>query len=335
MFADFLFAERAMMHLPKFKRKKGKFNSRCPICGDSHTDMNKARFWMYEKKGEWQVHCFNCGYHGNLGSYLKEREEELYREWLLERRKENNVFKPAETKPVEKLFTKKMPVIEKLNFCDRLDLLPENHPIVKYVAKRQIPKQAYKRLWFTREWQKLVNSISPDTYTRERPENRLVIPIFDKSGEMQSFQGRALCTSPNKYITIKAHEDASKIYGMDTIDGNRTVWFMEGPLDSLFIPNSGAITGGSLALNEVPFASTRVWVLDNEPFHPDTCKRLSRLISAGERVVMWDKCPWSSKDINEMIVKDGATAEQIEKYFRDNIVSGLKAKLRFGKWKRA
>ncbi|AAQ81349.1 DNA primase subunit [Aeromonas phage 44RR2.8t] len=334
MFADFLFAERAMMHLPKFKRKKGKFNSRCPICGDSQTDMNKARFWMYEKKGDWQVHCFNCGYHSNLGGYLKDREEELYREWLLERRKENNVFKP-QVKTIAETFTKKMPVIEKLNYCTKLDTLPENHPIVKYVANRKIPKSAYSRLWFTKEWQKLVNSISPETYTRERSECRLVIPIFDENGDIQSFQGRALCVSPNKYITIKAHEDASKIYGMDTIDGNRMVWLMEGPLDSLFIQNAGAITGGSLALNEVPWKSTRVWVLDNEPFHPDTCKRLSRLIDSGERVVMWDKCPWPSKDINDMIIKDGATPEEIEKYFKDNTVSGLQAKLRFGKWKRA
>lgn len=270
-----------------------------------------------------------------MGTYLKDREEELYREWLLERRRENNTFKPQAEKPIEEKFTKKMPVIEKLNFCTRLDTLPEAHPIVKYVANRKIPKDVYRRLWFTKEWQKLVNSISPGTYAHERGECRLVIPMFDSNGDIQSFQGRALGPSPNKYITIKAHEDASKIYGIDTINGNKTVWFMEGPIDSLFIPNAGAITGGSIDLHEVPYASTRVWVLDQEPYHPDTCKRMSRLIDAGERVVMWDKCPWPSKDVNDMILKDGATPEALVEYFKANTVSGLQARLRFGRWKRA
>ncbi|QBX32715.1 DNA primase subunit [Aeromonas phage Asfd_1] len=335
MFADFLFAERAMMHLPGFKRRHGKFNARCPICGDSATDSSKTRFWMYEKKQQWHVHCFNCGYHSSLGSYLKDREEELYREWLLERHREHSVFKPTSKQVVglEK-FDKKLPVIESLQFCERLDTLPATHPIIKYVRNRALPESADKRLWFTRDWKKLVNSVNPGTYPVEDPEPRLVIPIFDKDKNIQSFQGRALKPSPNKYITIKAHEDASKIYGMDTIDGNRTVWFMEGPLDSLFIPNAGAVSGGSVSLEDVPYKSTRVWVLDNEPFHPDTCKRLSKLIAAGERIVMWDKCPWPSKDVNDMILKDGATCELIEKYFKENIVQGLQAKLRFGKWKR-
>lgn len=330
--ADLDFAERAMMHLPKFRRVANgkKFNARCPICGDSATDMSKARFWMYEHKGVLRAGCFNCGYNKPMGNYLKDYEPDLYREWLLERRKEKDTYKPA-VKEVKQC-TAKMPVIEKLNFCERLDTLPENHPIVKYVANRALPKEVYGRLWFTMDWRKLCNSVNPGTYQKELQEPRLVIPIFDDKKQIQSFQGRALRKDPNKYITIKAHPEASKIYGLDTINPNKTVYFMEGPLDSLFIDNAGAITGGSLALSEVPFKSTRVWVMDNEPRHPDTTKRIANLLEAGERVVLWDRSPWHSKDVNDMILKDGATKEQIQQYFKDNTVSGLAAKMRFKKW---
>ncbi|ADM79823.1 DNA primase [Aeromonas phage phiAS4] len=49
---------------------------------------------------------------------------------------------------------------------------------------------------------------------------------------------------------------------------------------------------------------------------------------------MWDRCAWASKDVNDMIMKENATAEDILQYCKDNVVSGLQAKLRFGKWKR-
>lgn len=79
----------------------------------------------------------------------------------------------------------------------------------------------------------------------------------------------------------------------------------------------------------------RVWVLDNERHHPDTTARLKKLIDAGEKVVLWDKCPWPSKDINEMIKSDGATKADIAKYLKENTVSGLTAKLRFNQWDRS
>lgn len=331
------FAERSFRNLPKFRRAGGstfKLNARCPICGDSKTDEHKARFWAYPVKDSIRVNCFNCDQDMWLSQYLKEFEQDLYREYLLEKRKEQ-VYDKAPVKKVEisDKFKAKLPKIESLPTCERLDTLPPAHPIIKYVTDRCIPKDKFKRLWFTMEWPKLVNSVNPGTYKHEANEPRLVIPIFNKEKEIESFQGRALRKNdPRKYMTIKAHDEASKIYGLDTVDDRKLVWVTEGPIDSLFIDNAIAITGGSLDLSIIPFKNNRVWVMDAEPRHPDTIKRMQRLIEAGEKLVFWDKAPWKSKDINDMIMKEGATSAEIESYMKDNIAKGLMARLRLQKF---
>lgn len=315
-----------------------KLNCSCPICGDSATDRLKARFWYYEHKGTMFCHCFNCDYSMGFARFLEEQDESLYREYLLEKRKEETFGKKETPKVVEteisEKFTKKL-IIEKLDFCERLDRLPTNHPIIKYVVNRAIPKSAYKRLWFTANWQEMVNATKP-TFDNPRQECRLVIPIYNKEHKIEAYQGRALSSlARQKYMTIKAHEDASKVYGVDMVDDSKQwVYVMEGPIDSLFIPNAIAITGGSLDLDQVPYKDKRIWVLDNEPRHNDTIKRMEKLIAAGERVCFWDEAPWHSKDINDMVAKEGADPRDIEEYIVDNWAVGLLAQLRMSKYRK-
>ncbi|QDH49170.1 DNA primase [Pantoea phage Phynn] len=337
MHLDIQFATEIMGSLPfaEIKRSKGDFriNARCPVCGDSRSDIYKKRFWIYpSKKGDhMNCGCFNCGYNKPLSVFMKDYHPDDYQRYLMES------FKDRQSQPVRE--PEPAPVkqyINSLQFCDRLDTLPDNHPIIRYVVNRCIPKDKFNRLWFTRDWQSLVNSVNEGSYRSPKPEPRLVIPIFDKDGKIESFQGRALRDDAKaKYMTIKANEHSTKVYGQDTINSLKPVYLLEGPLDSLFVDNAGAITGGQMALADVPYKNMRVWVLDNEGRHEDTTARLKQLIDSGEKVVMWDKSPWPSKDINEMIKDDGATRDQIMEYLRNNTVSGLSAQLRFNAWCKA
>lgn len=327
------FAERVFSVLPRYRKVGGskfKLNSRCPVCGDSLKDEFKARFWCYPVNDSLRVHCFNCDYDAWFNKFLKEHDSDLYREYILEKRKENIFSSPKEQEKIEPVKERKY--IDKLNYCERLDRLPMDHPIVKYVSARKIPKNKFSRLWFTTQWPALVNSINPGTYKNETNEPRLVIPIFSAQGKIESFQGRALQrNAPQKYITIKANDNATKIYGLDTVDGAKTVYVMEGPIDSLFIDNAIAITGGSLDLETVPFGDNRVWVMDAEARHQDTIKRMKRLVDAGERVVFWDNWLTKGKDINEFVL-NGASIDSIQKYIESNNEHGLMAKLRLKKY---
>lgn len=310
-----------------------KITCRCPVCGDSQKDEFKARFWYYFHKGTPFVHCFNCDYSSGFARFLEEQDAELFREYQMEKFKDGATHKPQQPK-VQKPIKKQPPkVVSDLGKSYRLDRLPLDHPIIKYVESRKIPKDKWNRLWFTSEWQQLCNKVKPGTFENPVTEHRLVIPIRNREGKIESFQGRALKKSNVKYMTIKADENASKIYGHDTVDESLDyVLILEGPIDSLFLDNAMAITGGSLNLDVVPYKDKRIWVLDSECRHPDTIKRMEKLIDAGETVCFWDAAPWKSKDINDMVAKEGADPKDITEYILNNSESGLMAKLRMSKF---
>lgn len=331
-YIDLEFAERALSSYPRFKVVRGtkfRVNCRCPICGDSKSDMLKARFWANELNDGVVVHCFNCDYTNSLHNFIKEEQPDLYREYIIEVRKS----KFTESKKVVKEEVKEeKKVVEYLPYSVRIDTLPSDHKLIKYIEKRMIPKKYYSKIYFTKQWQELVNHINPDTFSKPKDEMRLVIPIFNKDSEIESIQGRSLEKDPKiKYMTIKAYESASKIYGMDDIDESKPVIIVEGPIDSMFIDNSIAITGGSLNLDSVPYEGNRIWALDNEPRHPDTMKRLRKLMSLGESVVFWDEWKYDGKDINKF-VENGATSQEVLDYILNNNCSGLMAKLRYKKY---
>lgn len=329
------FAERYAMSLLRYKKTSVnpfKINARCPICGDSQRDSHKARFHIYQHKTKDTlcVKCFNCDYSAYFNTFLKEQNESLYREYLLEKRKENLFTLPKKEVKKEVPVQKEQEIGINLKYCQRIDQLPENHPIVKYVINRMIPKDRWNLLYFTNDWKKLVNSIKKDTYSNETPEPRLVIPIY-KDRMIDAIQGRALLKRENqKYITIKSQHDSTKIYGTERVDSSRPVLITEGPLDSLFLDNAIAMAGGIVSPSEIPYKQ-RIWVLDNEPRAKETLKRIQSLIKSGETVLLWDKFDNQEKDINEMI-KKGSTKSELMDYILNNAVSGLSAELRFSKY---
>lgn len=316
-----------------------KINFRCHICGDSKSDAYNCRGWFYEWKNGLRYGCFNCGYNKPFHVYLKEEHPDKYREYLMNRRRESNVVE-AEKKEKEadlSRFDKVIPTFKKTvldEFGTRLDLLADGHPAKAYMVNRKIPDDKLQLFWFTMNWRELSNKVCEGSYKFIQPEPRIVIPIYDQeTKEICAIQGRALrSTEKTRYLTIKSSEDASKVYGFDRVNLKEDVFYLEGPIDSVFIDNALAIVGGNMSPKEAPGGNKRVWVLDNEPRSVDTCKRISKLIDAGERVVLWDKCPWSCKDVNDMILKEGATVEQVNQYLKRNIVSGLTARMRFNKW---
>lgn len=337
------FAEKIFMFLPGYNRKGYGFdfrlNARCPVCND-----HSPRFWYYSNKN--RIVCYNCGVRSNVRYYIENYQPDLLSQYLLERRKSYSGLSTNKAEDSYELYNKKskeiksvVRTVESIPHSVRLDLIPDkNHPIIRYVSERKIPEEAWNRLWFTMEWRKVANFIKPDTYppfAEQQKEPRLVIPIYNENGKIESIQGRDLSgRSKAKYLTIKTDDDSTKIFGQDLIVPSMTVWVLEGPIDSMFIKNSIAVTGGEISLDVLPYKGNRVWVMDNEPRSPDTIKRMERLIRNGESIVIFDRSPWMSKDINDMVRFDGATPEQLIEYFRENNYSGPMAELRLQRWKK-
>jgi len=323
--------------LRNFKRKgPALYNFSCPICGDSQSDQRKARGYIYEKKGKSVFHCHNCSATMGVPNLIKTIDQLLYNEYVIEKLKDEKSPQQIEVEQFE--MKMKRPEFAKgiLNGLKKVSQLKPDHPLKKYVDKRRIPSSYHHKLFVCPNFFAFVNNIIPDKFSQQSLENdetRLLIPFIDKEKQVHAFQGRALNQNPLKYITIVTNEDVPKVYGLDAVDFTETTYVTEGPIDSMFIPNSIATAGGDLvsALSNVQSTkSSMVIVYDNEPRSGDTKKKLEKAINQGYKVCIWPHNV-DQKDINDMVVA-GLSVDLIKDIIDNNTFSDLAAKLALKRW---
>src|SRR5690606_803246 len=121
-------------------------------------------------------------------------------------------------------------------------------------------------------------------------------------------QGRALLNSKNKYITIMADPDQTKIFGLDKINYNKRIYIVEGPLDSLFLENSVAVMDANLSKFSGMFM-TATYISDNEPDNKDIRRVMRHIIDMDLDIFIWPSSILE-KDINDLILA-GYSASQI------------------------
>jgi hypothetical protein len=161
----------------------------------------------------------------------------------------------------------------------------------------------------------------------------MIIPYFTPAGKCFAFQARAYGKEEPKYYTIKVDATEEKIYGLDRIDYGKPIYIVEGPIDSLFIPNCLAVSGSSFDMPTIRSILTNATlVMDNEPRSKDITKLLDKNIKLGYNVCMFPE-HIEQKDINEMILA-GMTSEEIVETINTNTFKGIEAKLRFSTWKK-
>lgn len=306
--------------LPKFKRVKSDlYNFRCPICGDSQTNKNKARGYLYQIKNNTNYKCHNCGVNVSFNNFLKQIDTEIHKQYIFEKFKEGNTGKN---------FTTEAPILhfEAPKFKSKLDLpKASENPVAKaYLEKRKLNSNNYYYAERFKEW---TNSLRPTFDFVGKDEPRIIIPLFYQN-TLVGFQGRALGSNKVKYITIMLTDDAPKIYGLDEIKKDTPVYITEGPFDSTFISNSIALCGADGDVGKWGI-SDAVWIYDNEPRNTEILSRISRVIEMGQKVVIWPSTI-KEKDINDMIL----SGLNVQSVIESNTYSGLQAKLKFTTWKK-
>lgn len=309
---------------------------RCPYCGDGKKG-NRTRFYIYEnvKHGgnAYNVDCKNCGFSMSFFSFLKGWDPGLFREYRLEKFREKfgkeprEMFQdaPTETSPV---IDPRLDTVE-LKGAVKLSELPEDHPCVQYVLKRQIPEKYLDYLMYTDNFREVTASFKDAEYAGKMPQDaRLILPFYNEFGELLCYQGRSLNpTDKIRYITVKKHDGVAKVFGMDMIDRSKDVRVCEGPIDSMFINNCLAAADADLTKIEGD-----VYIYDAQYRNKDVCKHIQKAIDSGVKVVLFPK-EFVWKDINEAITDGGLTMDDIENVITKNTFQGLKAKLVFGKLK--
>jgi len=323
--------------LGQFKRKNDTlYNFRCPYCLDSQTNLNKARGYVFVKENSMIFKCHNCGVGAALHNLIKFINPSMHKEYLMEKFQDTDrdrmLKEPTEGKTkTEFRFKKKANYLKTpLGKLKKISQLPVGHKAKTYIVSRAIPSKYHWKLFYAPKFFEFVNACEPGKFPNIKfDEPRIIIPFIDKNDNLIGFQGRALGKSDLKYITIMLDPEAPKIYGLDAVDYTKTVYVVEGPIDSMFIDNAIAMAGADVSgLDNI--TADFVFVYDNEPRSREIVNRVKKSIDQNHSVAIFPVSV-KEKDINDMVLS-GRDVEEIQALISSNTFKGLSAIAKLSEW---
>lgn len=334
LFLDQKYLSLISNRLPLFKKKGDRlYNCRCIICGDSVKNKHKARGYFFEHKNELMYKCHNCNASMTLNNFIKRLDQVLYSQYRLEKYSEGAAVKTSNTIPFTFEAPKFKSQLEKLfdELLVSIDQLPDEHEAVKFCYSRSIPKEKFNKVFFVDNVKKLIKLNDKYSESIRGEEPRIVLPFYNEHGKLTAVTCRGIRGEALRYITIKLEENTQLLYGINDVDYNKTVYVVEGPIDSLFLDNCIAAAG--TALNKVSLSCANeekiVYIYDNQPRNNELVKIMEKHLDQGCNIVIWPQNIYE-KDINEMVI----AGKDVKKIVIQNTFSGLTAKMKFVGWKR-
>lgn len=292
---------------------------------------------MYKKGERFSFICHNCGSTMRLDKFIKYVDPPLYNEYQLETFQDKQNLRQNDDSIDTSLFksptfknSKAQLKLKKENLIE-LSHLPENFYARKYIADRKIPLEG---LYYTSDFAQYIADQFPEETKKLYKEPRIVIPFYDREENLLGVQGRSIGPSKIKYITIKANENVPKIYGWNKIDLSKTIYVVEGPLDSLFLKNCVATMDAALyvAASIVGLDYDYVFVYDNEPRSKPIVSNMRKTIALGHKICVWPH-DITFKDINEMILS-GINSSTIQHIIDKNTYEEIMATMKLNQWEK-
>ena len=310
-----------------FSRKKADlYNFRCPYCGDSQKRRNKARGYLFKIKNDFVYKCHNCGKGRTLSNFLKDQDSFLHDQYVMEKFKEGKSGKGT-TVPKPKFDFKEPKFVKHDTGLEKISDLNISHPARVYLQERGIKNLDY--FFYCPKFKEWTNKQKKTFDTLRQDSPRIIIPFRDKEGNLFGYQGRSLApTAKIRYITIMLDEEQPKIFGLDRINTDESIYIVEGPFDSTFIKNSVAMAGSDVDIRTFGW-SNHIWIYDNEPRNREIVARISKSIDRGDKVVIWPTTI-REKDINDMHL----AGHDVQSLVESNVYQGLEATLKFNTWKK-
>lgn len=338
------------------KRKIDVYNDRynfcCPYCNDSK-DPRKKRGNLYFNS--LHFHCFNCGESVGVNKLLSDFNESLSNEDRIavhEIQQNSKRFEPRHSSAQSSI---SMRLLEKLAvpksvFFKSLDLISpyKNDFVSSYLKSRKIDIRDWKYFAFHPETKELyiLNTTDQDRIIgyqirqldsdsrKTRYLSRRLTKMYDECfhKDINSIIEKLLLLEPmgQKYIdeedgieNISANLDRiSGIFNIMNINMSSTITIMEGPIDSLGIPNSIALQGASKSLNGFFDNMDNVrFLFDNDK----TGKEMSiRKLKEHKQIFLWSSYLKMKninnkiKDINDLQKKGLLDVNLIERCFSND-----------------
>ena len=281
--------------------------------------------------------CHNCGSAMGLSKFIKYVDPALYNEYQLESFVQSNTsnstvdVKDFVTKPVFKIYNENASDTLFNAGAARIKTFPPEFHARKYLEDRKVPLD---NLLYTCDFATFVKNVFPQYDKQLYKEERIVIPFYDKEGNLLGVQGRAIGQSKIKYITIKNDENSPKIFGWNRLDTHKTVYVVEGPIDSLFLVNCVATMDAALysAASIIGLDKDYVFVYDNEPRNKQIVSNMRKTIELGRKVCIWPDTI-HQKDINDMVLS-GMHSSEIQHIIDNNTYEGLMATMKMNQWEK-
>ena len=317
--------------LDRFKKVRDfLWNFRCPHCGDSSKSKIKARGYVYRKKTDLFYKCHNCGMGQSVGNLIRDIDPALHKRYVMERYKAGETGQRKTKTPEFKFEPPKFKPKKTVIHLPSIGNLPKEHYARVYYENRKIPNQFMDKIFFAEDFKKWAQSVCQVDYSSLiHGEPRLVIPFFDEQNKLIGAQGRALRNSKVRYVTVKVHENSQKIFGLERWKSEEHTYLVEGPIDSLFLPNCLAMAGADVRdMNLLNKQKTTI-LFDNEPRNRQIIGKMFHALNKGWRVAILEIVP---KDINEMVLA-GMSNDKILETINRNTYSGQRGKWELQQWK--
>lgn len=293
----------------------GRFNFKCPVCGDGNH--GKKRGFLLHRDSQWTYYCHNCNYSSTASFWMKQffpHNYENYKRELFRLNCNSSNFEKYEDKLKVLISNAKQKLAERT--VDESEEIKTFKKITKfekaceYCQRRKIPES----IWST--WFYSIDGLYKD---------RIVIPYYDLNNQIYYYTGRSL--NPKnviKYMSRKGN-NLNSCYNKYNVDESSPVFVLEGPIDSIFVDNSVAMTGFKFFV--VDDIKNKYYMFDNDKtglYY--SIKKLQQ----GEYVFMWKRflsdylCVKPIKDVNDFILYNDSnitklTSDMILKYFTNDI----------------
>ena len=320
--------------LDRFKKVRDYlWNFRCPQCGDSQKSKSKARGYVYRKKTDLFFKCHNCGVGQSVGNLIKDLDPFLHKQYIMERYRAGETGKRKSKAPEFKFETPTFKPKETNIDLPSIESLPKEHYARVYCEGREIPQQFMDKIFYAEDFKNWALSVCQVDYSNLMgKEPRLVIPFFDKDNQLIGAQGRALQESKVRYVTIKVHEDAPKVFGLERWNSDQHTYLVEGPIDSLFLPNCLAMAGADMSDLSILDKDKTTLIFDNEPRNFQIARSMIKSLQDGWKIVVWPNSI-TCKDINDMVLTSIKDARLVE-IINTNTYSGQRGEWEVHSWKK-
>ena len=234
-------------------------------------DEKTASFKVTNDKGFY--HCFGCGENGDAITYLQKTRQLEFMEAITELANGVGMTVPSRSKSTKKRNSPIYGVMEKAAsvYHECLTTLPEGEEGRRYLEKRGIPKEIVEKYKIGMApdpqkygWQYLLNKLTPaekkaaknaglfaekKSHQYDRFRNRIMMPVFNSTGQIVAFTGRTLdddqaqyINSPETEIFKKSHILLGLFQNKSAIRLNKQALLVEGAFDFLSLVKHGVDT---------------------------------------------------------------------------------------------